>query len=515
MGGKLRRVIAAFVTVTALAVGGLVVGAAPASAASGAVLCRTYAECKQFGMTDHGYSTRTASYWRMTAGHNCTNYAAFLMVKAGMSRARPWNGNGNANAWGHYNDYDQSPAVGSIAWWDSNKNGVGALGHVAYVEAVLSPTEIVVSEDNWGGEFFWKVITVDDPRWPTGFIHFADSGKENNLPAYRGRAAGTGVYADAALRKPLDPTHLKPGSTAWVQVKYLNTGATTWTGLNLGTPGVDSSAIATAAWPSANRAATLRTPAATGETASFVVPIQIPAGTPDGTDLTTVFQPVSPASGWMRYSKATVELTADSRLPFTATPAPVVTGSAKEGQILTADAGMWAPGAPTLSYQWNRNGSPIEGATGARYAIKDPDVGTRLTVTVTGSATGYIPSSQTSAETTLVKSKWGNTLRAGSKLSVGQQLVSSNGVFRATQTASGKFAVVNRFTKKTVWSSGRVQSVKTKLRTDGNLVSYAASGKVVWQSKSKKSGAVRLTLTSTGKVVLYSAAGKQKWKAPR
>ena len=39
-------------------------------------------------------------YWRMYAGHNCTNYAAYRMVKAGLPNTRPWSGGGNATYWG-------------------------------------------------------------------------------------------------------------------------------------------------------------------------------------------------------------------------------------------------------------------------------------------------------------------------------------------------------------------------------------------------------------------------------
>ena len=36
-------------------------------------------------MGNAGYaSANHTSYWRMYSGHNCTNYAAFRMIKAGM-----------------------------------------------------------------------------------------------------------------------------------------------------------------------------------------------------------------------------------------------------------------------------------------------------------------------------------------------------------------------------------------------------------------------------------------------
>ncbi len=47
-------------------------------------------------------------------------------------------------------------------------------GDVAYVERVVSPSEIYVSEDNWGGDFRWRKITRSGGRWPQGFIHLKD-----------------------------------------------------------------------------------------------------------------------------------------------------------------------------------------------------------------------------------------------------------------------------------------------------------------------------------------------------
>ena len=40
-------------------------------------LCTGYTACKQAGYSDAGYSANNDTmYWRMYAGHNCTNYVA-------------------------------------------------------------------------------------------------------------------------------------------------------------------------------------------------------------------------------------------------------------------------------------------------------------------------------------------------------------------------------------------------------------------------------------------------------
>src|SRR5690348_8964061 len=74
--------------------------AAPASATV-TRLCYGYSACQRAGMSSAGYDRNNSQmYWRMYAGHNCTNYAAYRMVLSGMPNVRPWSGDGNAMNWG-------------------------------------------------------------------------------------------------------------------------------------------------------------------------------------------------------------------------------------------------------------------------------------------------------------------------------------------------------------------------------------------------------------------------------
>lgn len=161
-------------TVLALVLG---LGAAPAAEASSTVLCTGTAKCRSLGMGDGGFArVRNQMHWRMYAGHNCTNYAAWRMIADGAPTERPWSGSGMAGEWGKLNRkiLTRTPTVGSVAWWES--------GHVAYVERVESDDQIVVSEDSWSQKkFSWRRITVGR-SWPTGFLHFIPSTRPKTVP---------------------------------------------------------------------------------------------------------------------------------------------------------------------------------------------------------------------------------------------------------------------------------------------------------------------------------------------
>lgn len=67
---------------------------------------------------------------------------------------------------------------------------------------------------------------------------------------------------------------------------------------------------------------------------------------------------------------------------------PSISGIETEGQTLTADPGSWS-GLPSGSYayQWERDGSPIGGATSSTYVLTGSDVDADITVDVTATNT--------------------------------------------------------------------------------------------------------------------------------
>ena len=74
-----------------------------------------------------------------------------------------------------------------------------------------------------------------------------------------------------------------------------------------------------------------------------------------------------------------------------------ITGNAKVGTTLAAHSRSWKPSKVTLAYRWLNNGKAIPAATKATYKLAKADVGDRISVRVTASATGYTSASATSA----------------------------------------------------------------------------------------------------------------------
>ncbi len=188
-----------------LAVAGAIGATAPAEAAS-ATACTSFAGCSAAGYATYGYpAVYQQSWWGQYSGHNCTNYAAYRLSRAGVANPGI---SGNAGNWGlvaRARGYavNATPAVGAVAWYGFGSSYSPRLGHVAIVEAVTQ-TSIVVSEDSWTtGVFRYRVISRSDAAaMPTAFIHFADAavgaGGSTVIPATRPTVTTTNPVAARA-----------------------------------------------------------------------------------------------------------------------------------------------------------------------------------------------------------------------------------------------------------------------------------------------------------------------------
>jgi hypothetical protein len=78
-------------------------------------------------------------------------------------------------------------------------------------------------------------------------------------------------------------------------------------------------------------------------------------------------------------------------------------GTAKVGQVFTADPGEWDTEGLTFAYAWKLDGTPIAGATSESYTAQAGDATHALSVTVTPSKTGYtLKAAATSRPVTLI-----------------------------------------------------------------------------------------------------------------
>ncbi|MBD3946130.1 CHAP domain-containing protein [Nocardioides ganghwensis] len=322
-------------------------------------LCSGYAGCQAAGYGNYGYRQASSTmYWRMYTGHNCTNYVAYRLVQSGMPNVRPWDGSGNASNWGvaMASITDQTPTVGSVAWYKPHVTPAGSNGHVAIVEQVISDTEIIVSEDYWGGDFHWRRVTKSGGGWPTGFIHFND----------RVVAPTT---APAIVGSPAVGAPLEVAAGAWtptpssVTVRWLADGA---------------------AIPGATAPSYVPTPDVKGKALTAEVTAELSGYTAGRAVLATA--PVAPGT-------------------FQPTAQPTIQGVAEVGQTLTLTASSWSPQPAKVTTQWYADGVALDGATGASLVLTRDHIDTRISARTIASATGYRKSRSTAVETGPVLAK--------------------------------------------------------------------------------------------------------------
>lgn len=309
------------------------------------LLCSGYADCRGRGMTDFGYQAASGRmYWQMYPGVNCTNYTAYRMIQAGLSSTRPAQlrpGRGNAEYWGPSFGYDQTPTVGAIAWWKAYAPGIGGAGHTAMVEQVISPTEIVVSESNWGRSFDWRRLSKGGNAWPTGFIHLRDTGITNTAPPAVSGAARVGVELTA------HPGSWTPGGAA-LAYQWLDSGQPI------------QGATGPTYRPLRARLGRQLAVRVTASKAGYAAASAVSAPT----------APVAPGT-------------------LLVTGEPAISGLAALGQTLTVSTGSFTPGAEAKRVQWEADGVPIAGATAETFAPTGAELGKSLTATVTAVRRGF------------------------------------------------------------------------------------------------------------------------------
>ena len=330
-------------------------GAPTASEASSTYLCTGYSACNRAGYSDGGYGANNGRmYWRMYAGHNCTNYVAYRMIRAGMSTERPWSGSGMAYNWGHAmaSITDQTPRVGAVAWYDRYSGGVGSSGHVAVVERVISNREIVISEDSWGGDFDWRRITKDGRGWPSGFIHFVDE-------------------ATPVLTSTSPPTVT-------------------------GTPKVGEMVRATVGgWRGGPRSYTFQWSADGVAIPGATFTGYVPTADQVGSRLSV--QVSAHRTGYESGTAASAQSAAIAKGTLEITRTTQVTGTAQVGEVLSATPATFSPEPASRTLQWRADGAVIPGSGGRSLTVDESLLDTTITVLTIARAEGYAKATAHSA----------------------------------------------------------------------------------------------------------------------
>ncbi|HEY8030212.1 MAG TPA: hypothetical protein VIE38_11940 [Gaiellaceae bacterium] len=194
---------------------------------------------------------------------------------------------------------------------------------------------------------------------------------------------------------------------------------------------------------------------------------------------------------------------------------PVVTGTAKQGQTLTATAGTWT-GAGTITYalQWWRcaadatNCSTIPNATSATYVLTAADVGLalKMRVTATNSVGGTVGVSDLTvavaagATTTTTTTTPSGTV----KLPNGETSIAAASVLAADHLAIASVAFTPTVSHKHVTVTATFKVINTaKYDVSGAIVSVAAShrtfAKTPATAATTAEGMVSITITPTAK----------------
>lgn len=335
-----------------LTVLGLVAGlfVAPPAEATSVLLCKGFTQCEANGYSSFGYgpSNYRQMWWRMYAGHNCTNYVSYRMVSRGMSSTRPWSGSGDARNWGvvFSDKVDQTPNIGSIAWWSSN--------HVAYVQRIIDKDTIVISEDHYGGDFDWRKIQRSGGGWPTGFIHLNDE-QLTTVAAPRIRISPK-VGVETAGSRGLWNNAPTSYSYKWYADGVLVPGATT--------------------------------------------PNFVPSPDQYGKKLTV--KVIARKTNYLTGASMSLPTVATAPGDLAKGTAPTISGTAKVDSLLTATSGSWTPTPSATAYTWRADGVDIPGAHSRSFRVGPDQLGKKITVVTTASLRGYTSSSQGSAPTEAV-----------------------------------------------------------------------------------------------------------------
>ena len=170
-------------------------------------------------------------------------------------------------------------------------------------------------------------------------------------------------------------------------------------------------------------------------TSSAVIPLTVKGSVTSGTLNAVASVPVTTLGGTCTTCTSTLSTGLETLTP---TADPTVSGTPQVGRSVSAGTTGWAAGT-AFTYQWKRAGSPIGGATASTYDVVADDLGSTISVEVTGSKAGFTTVTRGSAPTAAViagDQVLTPTPTVGGTPQVGQTLTATAGPWDAGVTLS-------------------------------------------------------------------------------
>lgn len=117
---------------------------------------------------------------------------------------------------------------------------------------------------------------------------------------------------------------------------------------------------------------------------------------------------------------------------------PLVSGRPVVGQTLVAAPGQWQPTGIDFSYAWLRDGATIADATSTTYKLTAADAGTKVSVRVIGTKTGYSSTGNVSAGTLVLRALTSTpTPTVSGTVRVGSVLTATSGTWAPSPVTLG------------------------------------------------------------------------------
>ncbi len=300
------------------------------------------------------------------------------------------------SAWDPMLYIDSSGDLQAELWWDGSYNTIASSSTVddgnwheavvtvttggtetLYVDGTSQGTATLTSSPTPGYATIGAGSSQSFPNGASGWATF--NGQIADVSLYQTALSSTTIdaqYADAAVTAPSNTA--APAITGTPEDGDVLTASTgTWSG--------SAPITYTYQWKDCTSTAETSCSNISGATSSTYT-----AQSSDvGSYLAVTVTATNAAGSASTTSAATAIVDAQ---PPTNTALPAITGTATDGQTLTASPGSWLGSTPiSYSYQWedcNSSGSScvnITGATGSTYTLRSSDVGHKIVVSVTAS----------------------------------------------------------------------------------------------------------------------------------